>query len=138
MATYSANRLIPVGVVAQLQTDNGGLPDLSRTIGSTGRGIGVRLSLPAGAGGGDFAQVWAQPCIVSSQPLGGPGTEEYLPIGGAGQLIIPGPMYCWTREALGMASLAVNANAVNQIDLGIALWRRRGRLTVDVRVFRLD
>jgi len=137
MATYSTNRLIPVGVEGQLLSDNGGLPDLARTIGSTGWGVGVRVRLPTGAVGGDYAQVWAQPCIVSAQPLGGPGTEEYLPIGGSGQLIIPGPIYCWSRRELGLDALALNATPEAQIDLGIALWRRRKGGVLNARVFRL-
>jgi hypothetical protein len=137
MAPYFSNRLIPVGVEAQLLSDNGGFPDFSRLIGSEGWGIGVQIRLPVGTVGGDYAQVWAQPCIPLSQPFGPPGTEDYMPIGGTGQLIIPGPIYCWSRRELGLDALALNATPAAQIDLGIALWRRRKGGVLSARVFRL-
>lgn len=137
VAAYVIGKLVEIGILGQLSSDNGALPDFSRSIGSTGWGIGVRVEPSPNQGNSDYASVWAQPCVVANNPLSPISGESYLPIGGCGQLIIPGPTYVWSRRELGLDALAANSSAASQIDLGIALWRRRGRLFLNARVYRV-
>jgi hypothetical protein len=124
MPRYFPSRLQQVLFEGQLQQSIGGEPDLIVDVGSTGWGIAVQLVIPSGAGFGDFAQAWAQPSIVANALPGASGSVSHLPLGGKGQLIIPGPVYCWSRRDLSMDALAATASPGLQIDLGVALWRR--------------